>query len=102
MEKSLKVLLLSLALCLPAAAQEIQMGSIPVKCSSTEFLFNHIRNEWKEEVVMTGTMPGIDNIVVSVWVNNNQKSSTIVHTYKNEGMSCVVSAIENTKYVNGI
>jgi len=100
MEKLLKVLLLTFAFCLPAYAQ-VQVINMQVKCAPTEELIPHVRDAWKEEVTMTGTLPGDDNIVVSVWMGK-ERSVTIVHTFKHNGMSCIVSGIENLKYVNGV
>lgn len=97
MEKYLAAILLSVSSAFSMAAEKVNMA---VVCDKTDTMFNKLKDEFGEEVVLYSSVPSENNlseIITSVWVNKQDGTMSVVKSYVKDKFSCLVAAGENLK-----
>lgn len=78
------------------ASAELQKQSMGVICGPTEELISQIRDRYNESVVWNGKED--NGNLVTIWLNKEKDTFTIIKTSPDSKVSCVISAgIENPK-----
>ena len=97
MEKYLAAILLSFSSACTMAAEKVNMA---VVCEQTDIMFNKLKDEFGEEVVMYSTVPSENNqseILTSVWINKREGTMSVVKSYVKDKFSCLVAVGEDIK-----
>lgn len=97
MEKLLVGCLIVLCSTFSTAAEKLQME---VVCDSSDKMFNRLKNEFDESVVLYGESVDDDlpAIITSVWVSKTSGTMSVVRSFVKEKVSCLVAVGDNIKY----
>jgi transcription initiation factor IIE alpha subunit len=87
--KKLFVLVTSVVLSLSAFAQD--------NCADTKDVARILKDQYGERLVYIARVDENKDHIISVWVNDKEKTSTIVKSSAREGISCVVETLHDSK-----
>ena len=95
-----------LAACSAVSSAEPVKLQMPVVCDDTMTMFNRLKTEFKEEVVLYADGEDRDdgkesNTVISLWINKEDSTLSVIKTYVKEKVSCFVAAGVRNKYKQG-
>jgi len=79
-----------------AIASDFQIKDLPIVCGATEHVFKGLVEKYKEVPVMT--YKAEIEVTTTVWVNYQEKTSSITISHTN-GTSCLISAGEEVKFL---
>lgn len=76
-----------------AMAQDFSyQGSIEILCIPTEYAFNYTREQYKEKLTFVGIGTYDDQGDVSLWINEEKGTYTLMSTSKDKKVSCVLNS----------
>jgi hypothetical protein len=94
--------LLTLVAFLPftvAAQTSVTTVTLEHLCADTKYTFQQLENKYGETPVLKASMPGNENMVISVWHNKENRTTTIVQTSMLQNLSCVLFAGEDARLI---
>lgn len=94
MEKLLAALLLAPSLVLAQSSGTIML---PVLCAETEEVYKGLQNKYGEKPILYAIEPDTNtNMIVSIWLNEKEKTMTVLKTSKSQGITCVLVVGDNS------
>ncbi len=87
--KKAVIALILFATGLTASSQDLQQRSIRVVCGETKKMFNDLATDYGEKPIIYGRGPGERPGIMTMWVNEETLTWTLVVTHSN-GTSCII------------
>jgi hypothetical protein len=93
--KYLTTLLISLPFCAYAQNKPDEIVDIKIECYNTSRVFTELQKTYKETPILLGRTSDEAKSTMTLWINTNTKSWTIVAT--KDTLSCIVGSGDNVE-----